>query len=111
MPLAAFAAPASATGGLMCKTAGPTPIEIQLGFGHVPSPGLFLAKLFVDGREVRVEANQWWMQDNEVRLAMTDVANGDNVAILTAQWNDEARAYDGSIRHEGKKRWVRCRES
>ncbi|MBX7539740.1 hypothetical protein [Qipengyuania sphaerica] len=111
LPLAALAVPAHATGGMACSTAGPEPVEIVLGFGHVPSAGLFLARLADAGREIAAEATQWWMQGSEMRLAMVSMETGEAEVTLVADWNEEARAYDGSIWREGKKRWVRCREA
>jgi hypothetical protein len=62
--------PAHATGGLSCKTADERPIMVSLGFGHVPSAGLFLAHLVDDKREIEVTASQWWMHGPELRLAL-----------------------------------------
>jgi hypothetical protein len=107
----AFAAPAHATGGLLCKTAGPQPIEVALGFGHVPSAPLFLARLLDNGREIPVNAPQWWMRSSELRLALTSPDALREELVLTAQWNDRSRSYDGSLWRAGRKRWVRCRES
>ncbi len=108
--LLALAAPAQASGGLKCKTAGPAPVVINLGFGHVPSAGLFLAKLKDAGREVPVEATQWWMQGPELRLALVSTEHFKTELTLRAQWNEKSFAYDGSIERGGKTRWVRCRE-
>ena len=33
---AGVAAPANATGGLVCSTAGTDPVEVTVGFGHTP---------------------------------------------------------------------------
>jgi hypothetical protein len=102
--LAAFtfaSAPAHATGGLICKTAGPRPVEVVLGFGHVPSP---------DGQYVPAEATQFWMRDTELRLALVSTDAMTEEAVLSAQWSEDTRSYDGSLWRPGTKRWVRCRE-
>lgn len=106
-----FPQPAHATGGLTCKTAGPDPIEINLGFGHVPSAGLFLAQLTDSGENVPVIATQWWARGSELRLALVSADAWREEAIVIATWNDKAKAHDGSVWRSGKRRWVRCRES
>lgn len=40
--VAGLAAPAHATGGLVCRTAGPRPIIVSAGFGHVRGALLIL---------------------------------------------------------------------
>lgn len=102
---------AHATGGLACRTAGPKTIEISLGFGHVPSAGLFLARLRDDGTDVPVRATQWWMRGPELRLALVSTSETEEEAILTATWNVGSHSYDGSIWRAGKRHWVRCREA
>ena len=84
---------------------------IQLGFGHVPNAGLFLARLVENGREIAVEAPQWWMEGRELRLALRHADRFETALVLKAEWNEEAHAYDGAIHRDGKQRWVRCREA
>ena len=102
---------AHATGGLACRTAGSKTIEISLGFGHVPSAGLFLARLRDDGKNIPVRATQWWRRDVELRLALVSTSETEEEAILTAMWIEEIDSYDGSLWRAGKRRWVRCREA
>lgn len=111
--LVALALPqaAHATGGLACRTAGQQLVEVTLGFGHVPSAGLFLASLRVEDKEVPVRATQWWMRGPELRLALVSTSESEEEAILTAMWNEEAHSYDGSLWRAGKRRWVRCRDA
>ena len=111
LPLLVLGAPANATGGMTCRTAGPQIVEINLGFGHVPSAGLFLSRLSLDGKEIEVEAPQWWMNGVELRLALVSRLTGDNVAILKATWNETTHSYDGTLEREKHKRWIRCREA
>ena len=103
--------PAYATGGLSCKTADQRPIVVSLGFGHVPSAGLFLARLVDDKREIEVTVSQWWMRGPELRLALVSADATRKELILIAHWNDAAHSYDGSVWRSGRKRWVRCREA
>lgn len=103
--------PAHATGGLSCKTADERPIVVTLGFGHVPSAGLFLARLVDDRREIEVTASQWWMHGPELRLALVSADATREELFLIAHWNDAAHSYDGSLWRSGRKRWVRCREA
>ena len=57
LPLAfAFATPAHATGGLVCRTAGANPIEVSVGFGHVAGAPLISSRLLDNGRNVPVRA-------------------------------------------------------
>ena len=111
LALLTLAAPAQATGGLECRTAGDEATVIQLGFGHVPNAGLFLARLVENGREIAVEAPQWWMEGRELRLALRHADRFETALVLKAEWNEEAHAYDGAIHRDGKQRWVRCREA
>lgn len=103
------AAPAQATGGFTCRTAGPRPVEIALGFGHTPGAPLFLSRLLDNGRNVPVRAPQWWLDDSELRLLLTDPDSMRREAIVKARRNGPV--YDGSLWRGGKRRWVRCRES
>ena len=106
--LAAFAAPAQATGGLVCRTAGPRPIEVSVGFGHVPGAPLILTRMIDDGRTVAVKAPQWWLDQNELRLLLTDPNAMRQELKIRAIRN--GHTYDGSLWRGGARRWVRCRE-
>ena len=103
-----FAAPAHATGGLVCRTAGARPIEVNVGFGHVPGSPLILTRLVDGGRVVPVTAAQWWLDDKEVRLLLIGPNALKQEALLRARRNGQT--YDGSLWRDGKRRWVRCRE-
>ncbi len=106
--LLAFASPAQATGGLVCRTAGPRPIEVSVGFGHVPGAPLILTRLIDNGRTVAVTAPQWWLDNHELRLLLTDPnAVGQEVLIRATR---NGHTYDGSLSRGGETRWVRCRE-
>ena len=107
--LLAIATPAHATGGFVCKTAGPGPIEIGLGFGHVAGSPLISARMTDRGRNVPVRHAQWWLDGRELRLLLTDPNAMRREVIVKARRN--GRVYDGSLWRGGKQRWVRCRES
>lgn len=109
--LIALGLPAHATGGLLCKTADQRPIVVSLGFGHVPSAGLFLVRLVDDNRDIKVTASQWWMRGPELRLALVSADTTIEELILVAHWNRSARSYDGSVWRSGRKRWIRCQEA
>lgn len=110
--LALFAAaPAQATGGFTCRTAGPRPVEVSVGFGHVPGAPLLAdsTRLVDNGRNVPVRTPQWWLDQSELRLLLTDPNAMRLELALKAKRNGPA--YDGSLWRGGKRRWVRCRES
>ena len=103
-----FAAPAAATGGLNCRTAGARPIEVVVGFGHGFGAPLFLSRLSDDGKDVKVSAPQWWLDPSEVRLLL--FAPGAHRQELELRATRKGAFYDGLVWRNGRKRWVRCRE-
>ncbi len=100
--------PAHATGGLVCRTAGARPIEVALGFGHVPGSPLILARLLDAGRTVPVTAAQWWLDNQEVRVVLVGANALEQELLLRARRS--GHVYDGALWRSGKRRWVRCRE-
>ena len=110
IPLALLAAatPAHATGGLICRTAGARPIEVAVGFGHVPGSPLILTRLLESGRNVPVSAAQWWLDDKEVRLLLIGPNALKQELLLRAR--RRGHVYDGTLWRSGQRRWVRCRE-
>ena len=111
LPLSAcFAAPAHATGGLVCRTAGGHTVEVSVGFGHVVGAALLQdsVRLLDNGRNVPVHAPQWWLDNREVRLVLTDPSALRQELLLHAK--RRGHTYDGSLWRGGKRRWVRCRE-
>lgn len=112
LPLALFAAtPAEATGGFACRTAGAKPIEVSIGFGHVPGSPLLTdaTRLLDNGRIIPVIAPQWWLDNDELRLLLADPSAMRRELILKAKRNGPY--YDGNVWRGGQRRWVRCRES
>jgi hypothetical protein len=109
--LALFAAgPAHATGGFVCRTAGPNPVMISIGFGHAVGAPLIASatRLSDNGRNVPVVAPQWWLDTSEFRLLLADPSAMRREAVIKTKRNGQV--YDGSLWREGKRRWIRCRE-
>ncbi|HYI42547.1 MAG TPA: hypothetical protein VD768_02870 [Sphingomicrobium sp.] len=104
----AFASPASATGGLVCRTSGLAPIEVAVGFGHVPGAPLIARRLVDGGRIIPAEDAQWWLDNKEMRLILVAPQAQREEVVIRAKRN--GHNYDGSLRRDGKRRWVRCRE-
>lgn len=109
--LAAFAlaAPAHATGGFTCRTAGAGPVEVSIGIGHVAGSPLIARRLRDGGREIAVADAQWWLDDKELRLLLVSPDALREEVKISARRN--GNTYDGSLWRGGKRRWVRCRES
>jgi hypothetical protein len=103
------AAPAHATGGFTCKTSGARPVEVSLGFGHVPGSPLILTRLSDNRRLVPVKSAQWWFDNEELRLVLIDPGATRRELVLRARRSGQV--YDGSLWRGGQPRWVRCRES
>ncbi|WP_310468659.1 hypothetical protein [Sphingomonas sp.] len=106
--LLAVATPAHATGGMICRTAGTRPIEISLGFGHVPGSPLILTRLREGERTVPVSAAQWWLDNRDLRVLLVDANAMKQEALLHARRT--GHFYDGTLWRGGQRRWVRCRE-
>jgi hypothetical protein len=104
-----MAAPAQATGGLICRTAGARPLELSVVVGHAAVSSVVSARLRDDGRSVPVSVAQSWMEPSELRLDLADPNATRREARLVATKN--GRFYDGSIWRGGQRRWVRCREA
>lgn len=109
LPLVLFAAsPASASGGLVCRTAGPRPIEVALVISHTAVSAVVSARLIDDGRDVPVTLAQSWLEPAEVRLDLVDKNAVRHELRLRTKRNGDF--YDGSLWRHGKRHWVRCRE-
>ena len=102
------ASPALATGGLVCRTAGAAPLQVSVGFGHVPGSPLILARLTDNGRPVPSQSAQWWLDNREMRLVLTSPNAMREELVLRAR--RDGHVYDGSVVRDGRSRWVRCRE-
>lgn len=100
--------PAYATGGLVCRTAGQRPVEVSVGFGHVPGSPLILTRLLDNGRNVPVKSAQWWLDNREMRLLLIDPRARREQLVLKVKRN--GFVYDGQLWRSGQRRWVRCRE-
>ena len=101
-------APAQATGGFVCRTAGAKPVEVSVGFGHVPGSPLIARQLVDEGRNVSVKDAQWWLDNDELRLVLVSPQGLREEVRVRARRNGQT--YDGSLWRGGLQRWVRCRE-
>ena len=106
--LIAAAAPAHATGGLLCRTAGSRPVEVSLITSHAVLEAVVSANLRDNGRSVPVSVAQSWLSAQELRIDLVDPNAMRHEGRVLAKKN--GRFYDGSIWRGGKRRWVRCRE-
>ena len=102
-------APAHATSGLTCRTAGAAPIAVTLGLGNVAGSPLISTRLSDNGYAVPVRSAQWWLDQREMRLLLTDPQAMRQEAVIKAR--RDGSVYDGSLTRNGRTRWVRCRES
>jgi len=109
--LLGLAAPAHATGGFTCRTAGAKPITVSVGFGHVPGAPLLTdaTRLIDNGRNIPVTAPQWWLDQSELRLLLVDPSAMRREVIVKTRRNGQV--YDGNLWRGGKRYWVRCREA
>ena len=101
-------APAHASGGLTCRTAGSNPVELGLVIGHTAVASVVSARLSDNRREIPVSVAQAWLEPNEIRLDLVDRNATRHELRLRAKRN--GASYDGSLWRNGKRRWVRCRE-
>lgn len=111
LPAMLAATPAYATGGLMCSTAGPPPINLSLVISHTAVPAVVSARLTDNRRQIPVVTAQSWLDPHEVRVDLVDRDATRHEARLRATWRPATRSYDGSLWRGGKRRWVRCREA
>jgi hypothetical protein len=105
----ALSAPAQASGGLVCRTAGERPIQVSLVIGHTAVSSVVSARLNENGRDLPVTVAQAWLDPNELRLDLTD-----RNAVrheLRLRTKAMGRSYEGSLWRHGKRHWVRCREA
>lgn len=109
VPTLLAAAPAHATGGLLCSTAGARPIHLSLGFAHSRGSPLIATRLLDAGRNVPVATGQWWLDNSELRVFLIAPNALEEELVLRARRN--GFFYDGSLWRGGKRRWVRCREN
>ena len=104
----AIAAPAHATGGLVCSTAGERPVDVALVISHTAVAAVVSARLSDNGRDVPVAIAQSWLEPGLVRLDLVDKNVVRHELRLRASKNGDV--YDGSLWRHGQRRWVRCRE-
>jgi hypothetical protein len=102
------AAPAHATGGLLCRTAGQNPTEVSLVISHTAVASVVSARLTASSRSIPVTVAQSWLDQDEFRLDLTDPNAVRHELRLRTKANGPF--YDGSLWRGGKRQWVRCRE-
>jgi hypothetical protein len=105
---ACIAAPAHATGGLICRTAGARPIEVSLVVGHTAVSAIVSARLKDGGRVIPAQVAQAWLEPAELRIDLVDLNAARHELRLRAKRKGDT--YDGSLWRLGQRRWVRCRE-
>ena len=101
-------APAFATTGLVCSTAGSPPIHLALVISHTAVPSVVSARLTDNRRPVPVVTAQSWFDPAEIRVDLVDRNAMRHEARLRAV--KRGQTYDGTLWRNGKRRWVRCRE-
>ena len=101
-------APALATTGLVCSTAGSRPLHLALVISHTAVPSVVSARLTDNRRTVPVVTAQSWFDPAEIRVDLVDRNAMRHEARLRAV--KQGNGYDGSIWRNGLRRWVRCRE-
>ena len=107
--LLAAAAPAHATSGMTCRTAGAKPVEVSLVIGNTTGSPIVSAPMGHNGAAIEVRAVQWWLDSSELRLLLVDPEATRAEVTLKAKKN--GRFYDGSLVRSGRSQWIRCRES
>jgi hypothetical protein len=103
-----LSAPASATTGLVCSTAGSPPIHLALVISHTAVPAIVSARLTDNRREVPVVTAQSWFDPVEIRVDLVDRNATRHEARLRA--TKRGATYDGTLWRNGQRRWIRCRE-
>lgn len=105
------ATPAGATTGLLCSTTGEQPISLALVVSHTAVPSVVSSRLTERGRQIAVATSQSWFDEYEVRVDLVDRNAIRHEARLSARWKRASRSYDGTLWRNGKRHWIRCRES
>jgi len=102
------AAPAHASGGMVCRTAGASPIDLRLVISHTVVSAIVSARLIDRRRDVPVALAQSWLDPNDVRVDLVDRNAMRHELRLHARKN--GRVYDGTLWRGGRRHWARCRE-
>jgi len=76
--------------------------------GHVFGSPLADARLIDNGRAVPTAKAQWWLDQADLRLLLTNPNASAEELLLVAR--RKGRTYDGTLLRRGQRRWVRCRE-
>ena len=109
-PVVLAAAPAHATGELVCETASGEATRISLGFGHAPvATGMWASAQTGDTAWQKVEVAHSWMDREKLLVDLTDTERTTLLARIEGRWNDETNSFDGTLTQGETTRWVRCR--
>lgn len=103
-------APAAATTGLICTTAGNRPVQVALVISNTAVRSIVSARLTDHRRDIPVMTAQSWLDPRELRVDLVDRNAMRHEARVRATWQAGSRSYDGSIWRGGQRRWIRCRE-
>ena len=109
--LAAFAAPAHATGSATCRGTINPEITLDLVIGHMVGPVIAQAR-FGDGT---VTGNggatiaQSWLDERALHIDIVDSNGGQYIARLRTTRPSERGQYAGTLRYGGRQYQVRCR--
>ena len=110
VPLAlAWIAPAQATAGMFCTTGGRNSVDVSLVISRVIAAPLVSATLIDSGVTVPATVAQWWIDEKEMRLVLTDPKAEREELLLTARRRGDE--YIGNLTRGGHARAVRCEES
>ena len=109
-PAVLAAAPAHATGELICETASGEATRISLGFGHAPvATGMWASAQTGDAAWRKLEVAQSWMDREKLLVDLADAERTTLLARIEARWNDATNSFDGTLTQGETTRWVRCR--
>jgi hypothetical protein len=108
------AAPAAATGGFSCATAGAAPLRLAIVTAHGVAPAVAQVRLTERGRTLSSAAPgaelliaQSWIDSRELKLDLTDTAFQRYEARLRARITGRLTAA-GTITRNGMTRPIRC---
>ena len=104
-----LAAPAKATGGLVCTTASGTPTSLSFVIGHHGASSIVQAQLKSGDKDwLPVQMSQAWLGEGELRVDIADMETLTRTHRIVATLKGDV--FDGTIEDQEGKRWIRCRE-
>lgn len=104
------AAPAHATAGFFCETRGAArSITVNMVYTMGTGGALQEATLTDNGKEVKTEKAQWWIDGTELRLLLTDPDLEREEVEIRARGRGEVMV--GTLKRGERTYRVRCEES